>query len=35
MYQVPDPSWKINPDIVANESYWEVYGEEEEEEEDE
>ena len=46
MYQVPDPAWKVNPDIVAEESYEYAYGddvyvpdaypdEEEEEEEDE
>ena len=27
MMQVPDPSWKVCPDIVADESFYEVYEE--------
>lgn len=27
MWQVPDPSWKRDPDIVADENYEERYGE--------
>lgn len=36
MFNVPDPSWKTNPDIVADESFDERYlwDDEEEEEED-
>jgi hypothetical protein len=29
MYQVPDPAWKVCPDIVADESYEEIYSDEE------
>lgn len=28
-YDIPDPSWKLNPDIVADESFREIYGESE------
>ena len=32
MIQVPDPYWKINPDIVAEESFYERYEEDEDDE---
>lgn len=35
MWSVPDPDWKINPDIVADESFRERYLEDEEDDEDE
>lgn len=35
MFQVPDPSWKVWPDIVAEESAAERYAWDEEDEDDE
>lgn len=35
MWSVPDPSWKTDPDIVADESYDERYTDEEEDFDDE
>ena len=32
MMQVPDPCWKVYPDIVADESFYEVYEEDEDDE---
>jgi hypothetical protein len=32
MFNTPDPSWKTNPDIVADESFDARYTDEEEEE---
>lgn len=34
MIQVPDPSWKVWPDMVADESFRERYEEEDGEDED-
>lgn len=31
-YSIPDPDWKVCPDIVADESFEERYSDEEEEE---
>ena len=30
MFDVPDPNWKLDPDIVADESFEAVFGENEE-----
>lgn len=32
MFDVPDPSWKLDPDIVADESFYEDYAMDDEEE---
>lgn len=31
MFDVPDPSWKLDPDIVADESFEAAYWEDEDE----